>query len=147
MRLRAYALESSHCKSCEAKMANAALKADTRPLKKLTAEAVTQFARDGFYSPIRALPPAEAIALRAKLEAHEKRAGGPLKGKLRQKTHLLFPWLWDLVHHRGILDPVEDLLGPNLFCWSTSFFIKEARDPAFVSWHQDSTYWGLSSPD
>jgi ectoine hydroxylase-related dioxygenase (phytanoyl-CoA dioxygenase family) len=31
--------------------------------------------------------------------------------------------------------------------WSTSFFIKEARDPAFVSWHQDATYWGLSAPD
>ena len=26
-------------------------------------------------------------------------------------------------------------------------FIKEAADPAFVSWHQDSTYWGLSAPD
>jgi ectoine hydroxylase-related dioxygenase (phytanoyl-CoA dioxygenase family) len=32
-------------------------------------------------------------------------------------------------------------------CWSSSFFIKETRDPAFVSWHQDSTYWGLSEPD
>jgi ectoine hydroxylase-related dioxygenase (phytanoyl-CoA dioxygenase family) len=42
---------------------------------------------------------------------------------------------------------VEDVLGPNLLCWSSSFFIKEARDPAFVSWHQDSTYWGLSEPD
>ena len=33
------------------------------------------------------------------------------------------------------------------WCGSTSFFIKEARDPGFVSWHQDATYWGLSSPD
>lgn len=128
-------------------MANAALKATPRPLKTLTAEAVAQFGRDGFYSPIRAIAAAEAIAIRAKLEAHEKRAGGPLKGSLRHKSHLLFPWLWDLVHHPGIVDAVEDLLGPNLLVWSSSFFIKEARDPAFVSWHQDSTYWGLSSPD
>ncbi|MGA2126336.1 MAG: phytanoyl-CoA dioxygenase family protein, partial [Xanthobacteraceae bacterium] len=28
-----------------------------------------------------------------------------------------------------------------------TFFIKEASDAGFVSWHQDSTYWGLSSPD
>ena len=28
-----------------------------------------------------------------------------------------------------------------------SFFIKEEESPAFVSWHQDSTYWGLSAPD
>ena len=128
-------------------MANAALKANTRPLNKLTAQAVAQFERDGFYSPIRAMPAAEAVEIRAKLEAHEKRAGGPLKGALRHKSHLLFPWLWELVHHRGIVDAVEDVLGPNLLCWSSSFFIKEARDPAFVSWHQDSTYWGLSSPD
>jgi len=32
-------------------------------------------------------------------------------------------------------------------CRTTNFFIKEAADPAFVSWHQDSTYWGLSEPD
>lgn len=41
---------------------------------------------------------------------------------------------------------VEEVLGPNLFCWSSSFFIKEAGDPGYVSWHQDSTYWGLSEP-
>ena len=79
-------------------MANAALKANPRPLNKLSAEAVAQFRRDGFYSPIRAMPASEAIAIRTKLEAHEKRAGGPLKGALRHKSHLLFPWLWDLVH-------------------------------------------------
>ncbi len=128
-------------------MANAALKTQIQPLKKLSPEAVAQFRSEGFYHPVRIMPAAEAAAIRAKLEAHEKRAGGPLKGALKHKAHLLFPWLWDLVHHRVMLDAVEDILGPNLLCWSSSFFIKEAHDPAFVSWHQDSTYWGLSSPD
>src|SRR6185436_6019733 len=41
----------------------------------------------------------------------------------------------------------EDLLGPDILCWNTSFFIKEPRDPGFVSWHQDATYWGLDSSD
>ena len=35
----------------------------------------------------------------------------------------------------------------HLLCWTTNFFIKEKANPAFVSWHQDSTYWGLSQPD
>jgi non-heme Fe2+,alpha-ketoglutarate-dependent halogenase len=48
---------------------------------------------------------------------------------------------------RSILDAVEDFHGPDLLCWTTNFFIKEAADPAFVSWHQDSTYWSLSEPD
>jgi ectoine hydroxylase-related dioxygenase (phytanoyl-CoA dioxygenase family) len=26
------------------------------------------------------------------------------------------------------------------------FFSKPARDPAFVAWHQDATFWGLSKP-
>ena len=51
------------------------------------------------------------------------------------------------MRHRTILDAVEAVLGPNLLMWSTSFFIKEAGDTAFVSWHQDATYWGLSEPD
>src|SRR5262249_31655572 len=53
----------------------------------------------------------------------------------------------DLVRHPRILDAVEDLYGPDILCWTTNFFIKEKADPAFVSWHQDSTYWGLSQPD
>ncbi len=39
------------------------------------------------------------------------------------------------------------MIGPNILCWSTSFFVKEPHDPSFVSWHQDATYWGLNSPD
>ena len=66
---------------------------------------------------------------------------------MRTKPHLLFTWADELVHHPRILDAVEDVLGPNLLAWSSSFFNKEAHDPSFVSWHQDSTYWGLSHPD
>jgi ectoine hydroxylase-related dioxygenase (phytanoyl-CoA dioxygenase family) len=46
-----------------------------------------------------------------------------------------------------LLDAVEDVLGPDLLCWNSSFFTKEPRGPGFVSWHQDATYWGLSEPD
>lgn len=116
-------------------------------MKALSPDAVARYRRDGFYFPIRVFSPEEARGYRARLEAVERAHGGPLGGQLRHKSHLLFTWLDRLVRHPGILDPVEAILGPNLFCWSSSFFIKEARDPAFVSWHQDSTYWGLSEPD
>jgi len=66
---------------------------------------------------------------------------------MRHKSHLLFARLAALVRCRSILDTVEDLHGPDLLCWTINFFIKGAADPAFVSWHQDSTYWGLSEPD
>jgi non-heme Fe2+,alpha-ketoglutarate-dependent halogenase len=115
--------------------------------KVLTPAQVTQFREQGYVHPIRIMSETQAGELRARLEAYEASSGGPLKGAFRHKTHLLFAWLGDLVHHPVILDAVEDLHGPDLFCWSSSFFIKEPRNPAFVSWHQDSTYWGLNKTD
>src|SRR3546814_13814051 len=93
------------------------------------------------------MPAEQALALKDHLEEFERAHDGPLHGSLRHKTHLLFSDLNDLIRHEKILDAVEDLYGENLLCWTTNFFIKEANDPAFVSWHQDSTYWGLSRPD
>ncbi|MBM3480580.1 MAG: phytanoyl-CoA dioxygenase, partial [Alphaproteobacteria bacterium] len=89
----------------------------------------------------------QANELRLRLEAHEAATGGPLRGDLRHKAHLLFAWLGDLVRNDVLLDAVEDLHGPDLLDWTSNFFIKEPRSPGFVSWHQDSTYWGLSRPD
>jgi ectoine hydroxylase-related dioxygenase (phytanoyl-CoA dioxygenase family) len=116
-------------------------------MKALSPAALEQYRREGFYFPVPVLAPEEARGYRARLETVEREHGGKLSGELRQKCHLLFTWLDTLIRHPRILDAVEDLLGANLLCWSSSFFIKEPRDSAFVSWHQDSTYWGLSEPD
>lgn len=114
--------------------------------KILSDAAIQQYREQGYYSPIRVLSTQDALAIRGKLEAFEAGAG-PLAGKIRQKSHLLFTWLADLVRHPTILDAVEDVLGPDLLCWGSSFFIKNPHDPGFVSWHQDSTYWGLDPAD
>jgi len=115
--------------------------------KMLNAAQIAAFEEHGYLSPVPVMSAAEATAIRVALERVEDGTGGALRGDLRHKPHLLFPFLADLVRHPRILDAVEDLLGPDLLCWSSSFFIKEATTPSFVSWHQDSTYWGLSSPD
>lgn len=114
--------------------------------KRLTDADVAAFWRDGFHFPVRVLSTDEAARYRSALEAYEAAAGGPISANMRHKVHLLFAWAAELVRHPAILDPVEDLLGPDLLCWTTNFFIKEANNPAFVSWHQDATYWGLD-PD
>ena len=46
-----------------------------------------------------------------------------------------------------ILDAVEDLIGPDILCWTTHWFVKEAHSPQYVSWHQDSNYWGVETRD
>jgi len=113
--------------------------------KALGSTEIEKFRRDG-YLPARAvISEDEALALRHSLEAFEATLDGPLKGSNRFKSHLLFKGLADLIRSPRILDMVEDLIGPDLMVWSTDWWIKEARSPSFVSWHQDSQYWGLDT--
>ena len=113
--------------------------------KLLTESAITQYRRDGYYTPVAALDPAQAAGMRSALEAFEARSGEPLKGAKRFKSHLLFHWLAELIRSPRILDAVEDLIGPDIMCWTTHWWIKEPRSPHFVSWHQDSQYWGVDT--
>ncbi|MEP6740540.1 MAG: phytanoyl-CoA dioxygenase family protein, partial [Caldimonas sp.] len=113
----------------------------------LTEQQVAEFHRDGCVFPLRVLSAEQAAHYRRCLEGHEAIAGQPLQGNLRHKTHLLFRWADELVHNTEILDAVSDVIGPDIRCWTTNFFIKEASSPGFVSWHQDSTYWGLDPDD
>jgi non-haem Fe2+, alpha-ketoglutarate-dependent halogenase len=115
-------------------------------MKSLSEAAVRHYHEQGYVAPVAALTRAEAADLRTRLEAYE--AGtGVLAGPLRHKSHLLFTWLNELIRHPRILDAVEDIIGTDILCWGSSFFIKEQRNPGYVSWHQDSTYWGLEPPD
>lgn len=92
--------------------------------KLLSDDAVAKYQRDGYYFPLDILSDAETRELRRKLEEYETTTGGPIQGDLRHKAHLYLTWLNDLIRHPRILDAVEDVLGPNILCWSTSFFIK-----------------------
>ncbi len=104
-----------------------------------------QYENDGYISPIDVLSAKEVAACRASLEAAEAQNGGKLLPSQRPKSHLLFKWLDDLIRDPRVLDPIEQLIGPNILCWNTIFWIKDAGSGSFVSWHQDNTYWGLSS--
>lgn len=115
--------------------------------KLLSDAAVAQYHDKGYYFPVSVLSPDEAADCRRRIEAFEASQGGRLRGNKRIKLHVLFPWIADLARHPTVLNAVEDLLGPNLLCFQSIFFTKEAMDPGFVSWHQDSTYGGLSTAE
>lgn len=115
--------------------------------KGLSEEAVEHYEREGYWSPVNVLDGAGAAALRTRLEAFEAAQGHAIAGPQRSKSHLLFKWLDDLMRAPAILDPVEDLIGPDILCWNTIFWIKEAGSPSYVGWHQDLKYWGLDADD
>lgn len=104
---------------------------------------VETYRERGILHPLPALSSVDVGDLYASYRVH----ADFIKGRNNQKPHLLFPWLDALVRDPRIVDAVESLLGPNLLCWGSQFFAKPAGDAAYVSWHQDATYWGLSSPD
>jgi ectoine hydroxylase-related dioxygenase (phytanoyl-CoA dioxygenase family) len=115
--------------------------------KALSPAALQDYGRNGYCFPVPALSAGEVAHYRGCLEKHEAKTGAPLQGNYRHKAHLLFTWVDEIVHHPKIVDAAEDVLGPDLLCWTTNFFIKEANSPGFVSWHQDAFYWGLSKDD
>jgi non-heme Fe2+,alpha-ketoglutarate-dependent halogenase len=109
----------------------------------LTAADVARYGRDGYVFPYQVLGAGEIADLRGRIEAFERTLGGPLPKELRHKPHLYSKSIDDVIRRPEILDRVESLLGPDIFCWESVLFIKEPRDPAFISWHQDVAYWGL----
>ena len=115
--------------------------------KALNRDQLGAYQQRGFLFPLPVLSDSEAATLRARLEDLELQHEGRLPARINRKPHLLLTWLNELIRDARILDPVEDILGPNILCWGSGFFIKNAHDPSRVTWHQDSTYWGLSKPD
>jgi non-haem Fe2+, alpha-ketoglutarate-dependent halogenase len=113
----------------------------------LSQEQVARFERDGIVFPLRCFPAGAMAAYAARFAAAERRDGGTLLKRHNEKPHLLMRWLNDLMREPAILDSVEALIGPDILVWQSGFFAKKPGDGGFVSWHQDSTYWGLSSPD
>ena len=115
--------------------------------KILDENAIAQYNRDGYCFPVRILDDEQVAANRGRLEKFEATQGSPIAGAQRSKSHLLFTWVDDLMRHTKILDAVEDLIGPDILCWNTFFWIKEPLSKSFVSWHQDLRYWGLDTND
>lgn len=108
----------------------------------LSPQQVEAYQRDGYLYPLTAMPSAQAAAYLGQLEALEARYGSRAAQILRAKSHLVLTWVNELIRLEPVLDAVEGLIGPDIFCWSTSFFMKKPHDPGFVAWHQDGPYSG-----
>ncbi|MGH7043032.1 MAG: phytanoyl-CoA dioxygenase family protein [Acetobacteraceae bacterium] len=113
----------------------------------LSEDQVSRWRRNGFLSPFPLLDTAELQACRDGLQRFETWLGGPVNGvpemKWRTMPYLVMPWAAGLARDPRILDVVEDLLGPDLLIYTSTFFIKEPHSPTIAAWHQDSTYYGL----
>lgn len=115
-------------------------------MKVLTERQLQGYRWDGFAFPFRALTEKEATERLADLEAMEARIGAPLTSadlKWRGGSHYYAGWVNELARDPRVLDVVEDVIGPDILVFWSTFFIKEPKSAGFTAWHQDSTYFGL----
>ncbi len=115
------------------------------PRGRLSARQIEDYAERGYVSPLTAFSRAEAAGYRARLEAMERSEGGVTHDRAR-KMHLYLRWVDEIVHHPRILDAVQDLIGPDILLYHLTLWLKEPHSDARISWHQDSTYFGLEPP-
>ena len=99
------------------------------------------FDRDGYVSGVRVLSGEDTVRHRDALENIEA-AEGQLHYKAKMHTVMTSPY--ELATHKTVLDVVEALIGPDILLYDVTYVIKEPQTDAFVSWHQDLTFWGLS---
>ena len=85
---------------------------------------IEAFHRRGYHTPLRVLSAKEAVAIRQKLEAINNKIEPLETAKPLTDLHLIYRWAWDVIHDPRIVDPVSDLLGPNVLLWSLNWFIK-----------------------
>lgn len=111
--------------------------------KILTQDDINHFQTEGFLTPRRAISGNEASNCLEQLEKYEAGLGHEAQNHVRLKFHLVFKWALEIARNDGILDAVEDLIGPNIMLFAGSIWTKNANDPRFVAWHQDSAYFGL----
>lgn len=102
------------------------------------------YERDGYVSGIELLSKSDAIHHREKLEAAEDSFENM---HYKSKIHTLLTSPLELATMPSVLDIVEEMIGPDILLYNSTYIIKEPNTPSHVSWHQDLTYWGLSNDD
>src|SRR5262245_8681658 len=109
----------------------------------LSADERARFQRDGFVFPLRAMPAADALRRAEQLRGFAAGLNRPITSLLRFKAHLRFRMLEEIARNEAILDAVESVIGPDILLFTSTVWAKEPRDRRYVSWHQDSAYFGL----
>lgn len=112
----------------------------------LTPEQIDHYRETGYLLPFDGIDPDDARAMCADLErfARDQERSA---GDINMKGHLCFRRSYEFCFASPILDVVEDLIGPDILAFAARFWIKPGRDGSYVSWHQDSAYFGLEPHD
>ena len=113
----------------------------------LSAKEIEKFKELGYLYPKPAIDGEQAETFRMLLDHYETVLGVEPQTYLKIKAHVAAPWIIELARNEAILNAVESLIGADILLFGASLFSKKGNDPRFVSWHQDSAYYGLDPHD
>lgn len=103
-----------------------------------------QFDRDGFIGPIQLMSREEALEMRDLVMTIENDIH-LMNSDYRCKSNVLFPFVDKISRNPTLIEVLTQLIGPNIHCWDTLFWIKKPGDGKDVSFHQDATYWNFDN--
>ena len=104
------------------------------------------FQDNGYLTHLTVLGPSELVTFRADVDKLETEAGRETMRIGLVDRHFEHDFLMRTALSNAVLDPVEEILGPDFLLLATHFFCKYGGDGKWVAWHQDATYWGLEPP-
>jgi ectoine hydroxylase-related dioxygenase (phytanoyl-CoA dioxygenase family) len=105
---------------------------------------VNQFNQDGFVGPLKIMSSAEAKEYCQLVLDAETRLN-LMDSDYRCKSNVLFPWVDKISRNPILISYLKQIIGPNIHCWDTLFWIKKPGDGKDVSFHQDATYWNFTN--
>lgn len=120
--------------------------ADATGEKTLSAAQVASYNARGYLHPLTAFDGDAVLRVRAYVDHLFEllKARGVTDNYALLGYHTRCPGLYDIVMNSRILDVVEDIVGPDIICWTSQVFSKEAHDPKAILFHQDGSYWPLT---
>lgn len=102
------------------------------------------FDQNGWVGPLPILSKEEA-AKYCELIIDADRKLDLMHSDYRCKSNVLFPWVDEISRNPNLIKYLTELIGPNIHCWDTLFWIKKPGDGKDVSFHQDATYWNFTN--
>ena len=120
--------------------------ADPEAARTFSRDEVERFNREGYLKGIRIFDEAEALANRRYFDALLARvlAAGGTSYSI-STAHLRHGKVYDLLTDPRLVRCVRDLLGEDVVGWGSHYFCKLPHDGKTAPWHQDASYWPLSS--
>jgi hypothetical protein len=96
---------------------------------------------NGYLTVPNLLPQAKFDALHAHFERKLAALPHGARPEDMDVPHFTDPTLFDWLMDPGVLDLVEQIIGPDIAVFSAHFFCKPAGDGKSVPWHDDAYYW------